>query len=655
MALIDLLDISKKFEAQTILCNVEFHLDEGERVALIGKNGSGKSTLMKIIDKTLEPDSGKIITKNNIKIRRLLQNPKFQNNITVREAIENELVEFKEAYQAYLKLTEEFSNDPENTRLQNEMDKISKFLDFHNAWNLNDRIERILQEFDLKKYENKDISLLSGGEQRRVALAGLLLQKPDILLLDEPTNHLDVYMTEFLEEMLLKEKFTFIVVSHDRYFIDRIATRVIELENCRLRSFKGGYSDYIHQKEELLKAKEKEYENEIKLLKKEEEWLRRGVKARLKRNEGRKQRLLALRDKVKKDRSEIKQIEMQLKRELLAKKEDKINKKKVMFEIENLQKTISNRELIKNFTTRILQKDKIAIVGKNGSGKSTFLKILIGEEEADKGKIKFADNLKIGYLDQRKSMLCDDKDLIETFCPEGGDHVNVRGRNMHVYGYLREFLFPPEYLTKKIGVLSGGEKTRVALALLFTKNYDVLILDEPTNDLDIPTINILEEYLTKYEGSVIFVSHDRYFVDKIAKKMFIFKGNGVVEESHIPYTEYLEIEKEIKLLAEINKNLSNQPKVKSEKPKTKKQTKLSYKEQRELEALPKLIEELETTIAEIEECLTNPECYQQKGLLTLSKELEEIKKIYDEKVEKYLELEEKRESLLSIVKNEKNL
>jgi len=593
---------------------------------------------MKIIDKTIPPDEGEVITKNGIKIKRLLQQPKFTSGISVREAIENELTEFKEAYEKYIKLTEEFARNPENKSIQSEIDKISKFLDFHNAWNLDDRIERILQEFDLKKYENKDISLLSGGEQRRVALASLLLQKPNVLLLDEPTNHLDVYMTEFLEETLLKDKYTFIVVSHDRYFIDRVATRVIELENCKLRSFKGGYADYLRQKEELLKAKEKQFENELRLLKREEEWLRRGVKARLKRNEGRKKRVLELREKVKEDKREIRQIEMQLKRELLAKEEDKINKKKVMFEIENISKKLGDKLLIKDFSTRILQKDKIAIVGKNGSGKSTFLKMLINEELPDNGKIKVGE-IKIGYLDQSKSMLDDNKDLIETFCPNGGEYVNVRGRNLHVYGYLREFLFPPEFLTKKIGVLSGGEKTRVALALLFTKDYDVLILDEPTNDLDIPTINILEEYLMDFEGSVIFVSHDRYFVDKIAKKLFIFKGDGVVEESHIEYTEYLEIEKELKLIENVELKMENE---KKQKPK-RRQKKLSYKEQRELEELPKLIEELEITIVEIEECLANPDCYNEKGLVTLSKELEEIKKLYDEKVERYFELEEKRE------------
>ncbi|NPA11376.1 MAG: ABC-F family ATP-binding cassette domain-containing protein [Epsilonproteobacteria bacterium] len=636
MALVDLLNVSKSFEAQKILCNVNFHIDEGERIALIGKNGSGKSTLLKIIDNTIKPDSGEVITKNSITIKRLHQTPSFTPGIDVKEAIKNELKEFKEAYDKYIKLSEEFAKNPQNKALQNEMDKISAFLDFHNAWNLDERIERVLLEFDLKKYENKDITTLSGGEQRRVALAVLLLQKPDILLLDEPTNHLDVYMCEFLEEMLLKEKFTFVVISHDRYFIDRIATRVVELENCRLRNFKGGYAEYIRQKEELLKAKEKEFENELRLLKREEEWLRRGVKARLKRNEGRKKRVLELKEKVKQDKSEIRQIQMQLKRELFNKQDEKINKQKVMFEIKDISKSIGNKTLIKDFSTRILQKDKIAIVGKNGSGKSTFLKLLTGEMQPDSGIIKVGENLKIGYLDQRKEMLDDNKDLIETFCPNGGDRVNVRGRNMHVYGYLREFLFPKEYLTKKIGILSGGEKTRVALALLFTKDFDVLILDEPTNDLDIPTINILEEYLIDFNGAVILVSHDRYFIDKVAKKLFIFTGNGNIQESYIPYTEYLEIEKELKALESVNTKKEKKQKQKS-RPK-----KLSYKEQKELDALPELIDSLENTIAEIEECLSNPECYSQKGLVTLSKELEEIKEIYEQKVQRYLELEEKR-------------
>jgi ATP-binding cassette subfamily F protein uup len=639
LALINLHGISKQYEAQKILCNVDFHLEENERVAIVGQNGSGKSTLLKIIDGTIEADDGEIIRQNNIKIKRLKQMPTFEKNMSVKEAIENELTEFRDAHEKYNQLIKQLETDFENKTLQEELHKITTFLDLHNAWNLDDRIERIMQEFDLKKYENKDVNFLSGGEQRRVALASLLLQKPDVLLLDEPTNHLDVYMVEFLEDILLKEKYTFIVISHDRYFIDRVASRVVEIENCKLRSFNGGYESYLEQKQQILYNLQKEHEHLIKLLKKEEEWLRRGVKARLKRNEGRKTRVLQMREQAKKNPSIIRKMSLELQKDMMKNSEQKINKQKLLFELENVSKKIGDKVLIKNFSTRILQKDKIAIVGKNGAGKSTLLKILIGEMDIDSGKIKKGD-IKIGYFDQNRRMLNDDKNLIETFCPMGGDRIEVRGKNMHVYGYLKQFLFPKEFLDKKIGVLSGGEKSRVALALMFTKDYDVLVLDEPTNDLDIPTINILEEYLIDFKGAVIFVSHDRYFVDKLAQKLFIFKGNGVIEESYIPYSEYLEIEKTIKEI----ENYEKEVEVKKEPKKEKKQTKLSYKEKREYETLPDEIEELEIKVNELNECLANPKCYEEKGIIKTSKELNKLKNLLDEKIERYLELEEKVEN-----------
>jgi ATP-binding cassette subfamily F protein uup len=633
-------EIYKQYEAQKILCGIDFHLEEGERVAIVGKNGSGKSTLLKLIDKTIEPDDGEIITQNGIKIKRLKQMPDFIPGLSVREAIENELTEFKEAHEKYNKLIIDLANNPDDKALQEEIHQITTFLDIHNAWNLDDRIERILKEFDLKKYENKDVNFLSGGEQRRVALASLLLQKPDVLLLDEPTNHLDVYMVEFLEEILIKEKYTFVVISHDRYFIDRLATRVVEIEECKIRSFDGGYEDYLKQKQQLLYNMQKEHETLLKILKKEEEWLSRGVKARLKRNEGRKARVMEMREKAKKNPSLIRKMSLELQRELMAKEDKKINKQKLLFELENVTKTLGGKTLIKDFSTRILQKDKIAIVGPNGAGKSTLLKIMMGEMDIDSGKIKKGD-IKIGYFDQNRRMLKDDKSLIETFCPMGGDRVEVRGRNFHVYGYLKQFLFPKEFLDKKIGILSGGEKSRVALALMFTKDYDVMILDEPTNDLDIPTINILEEYLMDFKGAVIFVSHDRYFVDKLADKLFIFKGDGVIEESYIPYTEYLDIEKNLKELSNFEKEVE----IKKDEPKKeKKQTKLSYKEKIEYEKLPDEIDELETKVAELNECLADPKCYEEKGIVKTSEELEKIKNELEEKIERYLELEEKVES-----------
>jgi ATP-binding cassette subfamily F protein uup len=319
----------------------------------------------------------------------------------------------------------------------------------------------------------------------------------------------------------------------------------------------------------------------------------------------------------------------------------------MLYELDNITKSLGDKLLIENFTTRILQKDTIAIVGPNGSGKSTMLKIFMEKMDIDKGRFKKGD-FNIGYFDQQRDMLDDSKNLMETFCPNGGDRVILDdGRNMHVFGYLKNFLFPREYLDKKIGVLSGGEKNRVALALLFTKKVDCLILDEPTNDLDIPTINILEEYLQNFQGALIFVSHDRYFVDKIAKKLFVFKGNGLVEESFQPYTEYLEIEKELKELDLLEFEVSKQTQTTKTETTQKKQTKLSYKDQREYDMLPDEIEELEAKIEEINECLSNPECYARKGIVAISKELEETEEIYEAKVERFLELEELIESFNS--------
>ena len=643
MALIDLFNIKKQYDVKVLLDGVDFHLNEGERVAIVGPNGSGKSTLIKIAVGLEEPSEGKRVIQNNLDIKILPQNPTFSANETVKEAILSQLKELLDAQKEHQKLSELYSKDINNKEILNKLQAVSAFLDHHNAWNLEDKIKRALQEFKLKHLQNRLVSSLSGGEQRRVALASLILKKPDILVLDEPTNHLDVYMVEYLEDILLKEKFTLLFISHDRYFIDKIATRVVEIEDKKLISYKGGYQDYLVKKEQRLKAMQKAHENLLKLLKQEEEWLSKSVRAREKRNQGRKARVFKLREEAKKNPSVIRKIQIELEREKLSWKGEKgLNKQKMLYEIENLNYKIEDKELIKNFSARILQKDKIAIVGINGAGKSTLLKLLLGELKPNSGVIKRG-QFKIGYFDQNRSNLKDENSLIDTFCPNGGDHVIVQGKNMHVYAYLKSFLFPQEYLTKKIGQLSGGEKNRVALALLFTKKVDCLILDEPTNDLDINTINILEEKLINFEGSVIFVSHDRYFVDKVASKLFIFKGNGVIEESYQKYSRFLELEKELNYLKNYESELKKEEKTKVIKPKKKK--KLSYNEQRELESLPQIIDELEQKIDELNNCLSNPDCYKEKGLNKLSEELNKTQKIYEEKSDRYLELLELLEEL----------
>jgi ATP-binding cassette subfamily F protein uup len=649
MALIDLQNISKQYDTKVLLKEVNFTLTQGQKIAVIGQNGQGKSTLFKIIMQEVEPDSGEMSIDKSIKIEMLEQQPKFKSNLTVREAIENQLVELKDAKKEYEEITNKLATDYENQELLRRQSELVTFIEFHDAWDLDNMIERVLKEFQLKEYENKDVNLLSGGEQRRVGLAGLLLKKPDVLLLDEPTNHLDVYMVEFLETLLQKNSFTLLFISHDRYFIDNIATAVVEVDSGELRKFNGGYSSYLEQKQQILENMQKDHENLLRLVKREAHWMQRGVTARRKRNERRKAEYFDLKKKARSNPAAIRKMSLELQREQKAfnNEEKQKNKKKMLYELNNIYKSLGNKELIKDFTTRILQKDTIAIVGPNGSGKSTMLKIFMEKMDIDKGKFKKGD-FNIGYFDQQRDMLDDSKNLMETFCPNGGDRVILDdGRNMHVFGYLKNFLFPREYLDKKIGVLSGGEKNRVALALLFTKKVDCLILDEPTNDLDIPTINILEEYLQNFQGALIFVSHDRYFVDKIAKKLFVFKGNGIVEESFQPYTEYLEIEKELKELDELEFEVSKQIQTTKSETSQKKQTKLSYKDQREYDMLPDEIEELESKIEEINECLSNPECYAQKGIIAISKELEETKKIYEVKVERFLELEELIESFNS--------
>jgi len=644
MALIDLQNISKQYDTKIILKDANFTLNTGQRIAVIGQNGQGKSTLLKIITGEIEPDDGIKAIDKSIKIEMLAQHPKFDDNLIVRDAIENQLQELKDARVEYEEISLKIVDDYENIELINRQSELATFLEFHDAWDLDNMIERVLKEFHLKEYEFKDVNLLSGGEQRRVSLAGLLLKKPDVLLLDEPTNHLDVYMVEFLEQLLIKKNFTLIFISHDRYFIDNIATSVIEVENGSLRKFQGGYSSYLEQKQQLLENMQKDHHNMIRLFKREAHWMQRGVTARRKRNVRRKAEYLDLKQKVKSNPAAIRKMSVELQREQKSFNSEETrtqNKKKMLFELDDISITLGDKLLIKEFTTRILQKDTIAIVGPNGTGKSTMLKIFMEKLKIDSGRFKKGD-FKVGYFDQHREMLNDNQTIMHTFCPNGGDLVELNdGRTMHVYGYLKNFLFPKEYLEKKIGVLSGGEKNRVALALLFTRNIDCLVLDEPTNDLDLPTINILEEYLENFQGAIILVSHDRYFVDKIAKKLFVFKGiNGQVEESFQPYSEYLEIEKELKDLSSLEKSMKKEETQKSKEIIKKKQVKLSFNEQRDYEMLPNEIEDLEATIEELNNCLMDSKCYEEKGIVAVSKELEEVEAIYETKVERFLELEE---------------
>lgn len=642
MALIDLIDVSKKFGANEILNSVSLSVNENEKIAIIGKNGSGKSTLMKIISGEVAADSGRRIVQNLISVEMLAQNPNFNATFSVRDALNNELKEIFDAISEYEKSGALLANEPENREILKEQERLIKFIEAKDGWNIEHKIERILQEFKLKEYENRPICSLSGGEIRRVALGALILKKPDVLLLDEPTNHLDVYMVKFLEDMLKSSNQSIVFISHDRYFIDALATRCVEVEDASLKNFDGGYANYLTKKEEILASLAKSHETLLKQLKAEEEWLRRGVKARLKRNEGRKERVLAMREEAKKNPGVIRRVRLELERASKNFNQTQSqNRKKMLFEFKNLSKSIDGKVLFEKFDARILQGERIAIVGRNGSGKSTLLKILLGLEKPSSGEIKRGE-VSIGYFDQARNVLDDDKSLIETFCPNGGDHVLVRGRNMHVYGYLKNFLFPKEFLDKKIGVLSGGEKNRVALAMLFTKTYDVLVLDEPTNDLDIATINILEDYLQSFEGAILLVSHDRYFVDKMANKLWAFEGTKI-NVLHEEYSVYLELEDEMKELDKFEKELANSQN--EAKQKSKSGAKLSYKQTQILNTYPDKISALEARVAELNEGLSDPKIYQEVGLTKLYEELESAKAELENLENEYFEVLEIAEEL----------
>ncbi|WP_297964864.1 ribosomal protection-like ABC-F family protein [uncultured Campylobacter sp.] len=649
MALIELIDVTKKFGSHVVLDGVNFALDANERVAVIGKNGGGKSTLMKIIAGLCEIDEGRVITQNGLNIQMLAQTPKFNENLSVKDALRRELAEIYAALSEYDAISSKIAAQPENKELLARQDELIKFIEAKDGWQIDNKIEQVLQNFGLKIYENRSVCTLSGGEIRRVALGALVLKKPDVLLLDEPTNHLDVYMVKFLEEMLLSSKQTIVFISHDRYFIDRLATRSIEIEEGKISNFDGGYENYLRRKQEMLASLEKSHETLLKQLRAEEEWLHRGVKARLKRNEGRKARIMQMRQDAKKNPGAIRRVRLELERASRGfNGTGGDNRKKMLFECTNIGKILNGKVLFKGFSARVLQGERIGIVGANGAGKSTLLKILLGRSKIDAGEIKRGE-IRIGYFDQTRSGITDDKSIIEIFCPNGGDHISVRGSYMHVYGYLKNFLFPKEFLDKPVGVLSGGEKNRLALAKLFTEQYDCLILDEPTNDLDIATINILEDYLLSFEGAVIIVSHDRYFIDKITNKLWVFEKNGVIDQIQMPYSQYLEFEDEMAEIDQIEADAgagasADEGGRENKKEKTS-AAKLSYKQNKILEEYPAKIEAIEARIKELNHALSTPEIYQKLGMQGLFEELEEKRGTLNSMENEYYEVLSLAESL----------
>lgn len=671
--LLSLFQASKSFGARKILDSVSLAIDSGEKLAIIGKNGAGKSTLLKLLAQELELDEGKFSKKPDLELQILPQDPQFRADLSVRQVCQDSLRELQAIHARIAQihtLLDSGSSKAESSALGDsalldELGALSSRLDSIDGWDIAQRTQELLENFWLLDLQDRPVGSLSGGERKRLALATILMQPADLYILDEPTNHLDVEVVAFLERKLAAIQSSVLFISHDRYFIDNCAQRILEVDSGKIIEYRGGYTNYLAQKSAALSNLAKEHEKLLKLLKAEEEWLHKGVQARRKRNVLRKERVELLRAKAKSNPSIIRTMRLELERE--SKHHNRTqsqNAQKMIIECENLSLSMGEKLLITQCDLRILQRDRIAIIGRNGSGKSSLLKAFLGEVSPRSGVIKRGE-LRIGYFAQHRIELDESKSLIEIFCPNGGDHIEVRGRSIHVYGYLKSFLFPKDMLTQKIGALSGGERTRVSLALLFTKQYDCLILDEPTNDLDIATINILEEYLLSFPGALLLVSHDRYFVDKLAQKLLILhkpidEKTPSTEESLQSFSEYLAYMEELgeydKLESQLHTTIaesimdstmeSQQPSApKPASTESKKPQKLSYKEQRELNILPEHIEHLEQRKAELERALGDEESIAQHGVVALAEELANVENELESSVERYFALESKREAL----------
>lgn len=614
-----------------LLDEVNESIENNERIALIGRNGQGKSTLFRILSGTQTPDSGEILKPDHLKVAILPQELPPLEAITVYQFVARGLAGLSDLLVEYHDLIEQTDNHDDNW-----MKKISHCqtqLEHLGGWQIQERIERVIHDLGLP--DSKLVSELSGGWRRRVALAQALVQEPDILLLDEPTNHLDLEAIEWLEKMLLAYPKTIMFITHDRALLRKLATRIVELDRGKLTSYPPDYDVYLARKEQAIQDEEKQNALFDKKLSEEEQWLRQGVKARRTRNEGRVRALKALR--------EVRQTRRTLQGKPSFEVNDaNVKSGKAMIQAKNLGFGYNDKaQLIKDFTFTIQRGDKIAIVGPNGVGKTTLVKLLLGLIESTQGEIKQSPTMQIAFFDQTRDTL-DKSQTVMANVANGDDIIPINGKNKHVIGYLGDFLFSPAKCRAGADTLSGGEQNRLLLAKLFAKPANVLVLDEPTNDLDIESLDVLEELLLNYTGTVIIISHDREFIDNIATHTIAFEENGAVTINVGGYTDWLDRKKAISATKSKStpKTDSKNNTQAASKPVAQK-NKLSYKEQRELEALPQKVEKLEADIANIELQLAQPEFYQQPSadIQKVTIKIEQLKKELAAAYERWEELD----------------
>ncbi|EJB0367839.1 ABC transporter ATP-binding protein [Vibrio parahaemolyticus] len=601
MALLTIHNAQLAFGDHPLLDHAEFALQENERVCLVGRNGAGKSTLMKVLAGDILLDDGKIQITQDVVVSRLEQDPPRNQEGTVYEYVSGGLAEIGEQLKIYHDLLDLVAQDPSEKNI-NRLAKTQEQLDHSNAWRFDDRVKNVLSA--LKLSPDTLLRDLSGGWQRKAALARALVCDPDVLLLDEPTNHLDVTTIEWLENFLKDFKGSIIFISHDRAFIKSMATRIVDLDRGQLSSFPGDYDNYLLEKEEMLRVEEMQNAEFDKKLAQEEVWIRQGIKARRTRNEGRVRALKKLREE-RRDRREVQgKVNLNI--------DDASRSGKIVFEAENVSFAYDGKQIVDNFSFNIMRGDRIALIGPNGCGKSTVLKLLLGQLEAQSGRLHCGTKLEVAYFDQYREILDPEKTVIDNLA-DGKQEVMVGGRQRHALSYLQDFLFAPKRARTPVKALSGGEKNRLLLARILLKPNNLLILDEPTNDLDIETLELLEEMLANYQGTLLLVSHDREFVDNTVTTSWIFEGDGVIEEFVGGYHDAKQQRDQALAVRFSTEKPAKKEKVVEETPKTTQpknnSKKLSYKLQRELEALPAKLEQLESDIETLQEQVNDPEFF----------------------------------------------
>ena len=601
MALIRLHDVQLGFGGPLLLEGLNLSIEKGERICLLGRNGSGKSTLMKVITGEMQPDDGEVSKQPALVVARLAQEVPDNLSGSVFDVVSTGLGDLGKLVRRYHQIGLQLAADTDVEQLK-LLSKIQHELETADGWQTEQRVEAVLSQLSLDP--DIEFKTLSGGLKRRVLLAQALVQAPDLLLLDEPTNHLDIESIDWLERLLLGYRKTLLFVTHDRVFLRRLATRIIELDAGNLTDWPGDYDNFLRRKEELLNAQQRANERFDKKLAQEEIWIRQGIKARRTRNEGRVRQLLAMRKARGQRRERCGQTKITL--------QEADRSGKLVVEAEKIDYAWQGRPVIRAFSTTILRGDRIGIIGPNGVGKTTLLNILLGRLEPDLGKMRFGTNLQVAYFDQLRSTLEDDRTVMDNLA-DGGDRITVNDKSRHVIGYLEDFLFTPDRARQPVKVLSGGERNRLLLAKLFARPSNVVVMDEPTNDLDVETLELLEERLMKYEGTLLMVSHDRAFLNNVVTSTLVFEGQGKVIEYVGGYDDWLRQRPDRSVAVDVAQRVKIKSNSGIRDGSVSKTKKLSYKDQRELDLLPLRIEALESELEEIREQMSDAEFYRRES------------------------------------------